>query len=518
MATDQMNILDAAVIERILSETQKSDERDRRRNSFNAYQIYSGNLEPYVIEVLRTTRPKSYKGYTVSDISLSALITDKRAQAYNEEPIRNVDGNDEKTESLMEIYEEGAADEELDFFDTIYNLNRHSIMWVNYRDSDEEYQFMTLQPFQATLVRDKDTGELLIVGLNYPNRDITSDAKGENVGVGGSTGGGDGLSDLIVESQPDSSAESETWVFWSKDKHVTVRARFHRISSDDSKSQLKIDIDYVDNEDNPNNENPLGIIPFVFKSTDTSPDYPVTNPLTRQTIKFNSQQSETFTSKNIHGTGIQVFKYPEKYQGKFDKLTHGQLGAVELPQSSDPDDGETDFEYKTSGAQLIPMKDIDASYVEQVAKQHGLDNFELDNGSVNAMNGISRAIASSNVQKIINKNQKTYTKLEKEMFEIIKAWDRHNGTGMFAEDDKLQVVFPKPKVLVSDKETLDNIKLMTELGLIEEWEKLIKMDPNLSEVEAKEKLERINAERMANANAILGNGNGDNEERVDEES
>ena len=103
------------------------------------------------------------------------------------------------------------------------------------------------------------------------------------------------------------------------------------------------------------------------------------------------------------------------------------------------------------------------------------------------------------------------------MFEIIKAWDRFNRTNQFAEDDELQIIFPKAKVLVSDEQTLKNIQLMLDLGLIEEWEKFIKMDPNLSEQEAKEKLERINTQKEEQAMKLLGGAGGNLEERDDEE-
>jgi len=134
------------------------------------------------------------------------------------------------------------------------------------------------------------------------------------------------------------------------------------------------------------------------------------------------------------------------------------------------------------------------------------------------MNGVSRAIAGASVQKIISKNQKCYAKLERDMFTIIKAWKQWLGSSEFTEDDDLQIVFPRPKVMVSDRETLENIEKMLSLGLIEEWEKFVKMDPNLSEEEAREKLERIQERKIENASKIMGFNNADKQGSIDEDS
>jgi len=284
------DLLNKQVILRILSDVNGSESKQRRKDSFNAYQVYKGNIDPYVETELKRTRAKSYKNYTYSDISLSGLITDKRAQAYDEEPIRSINGNELKTEALSDIYDEGDADSQLEFFDALYNLNRHGLIWVNYIDAKKRFQFMTLQPYEAVIVRDQNDGELLIVGLNYPSSEITQDSKS-----------GDGVKNIIAESQADSGAEQETWVFWSKNQHVKV---LYRKGHELMGKKVQSDITYEQIEGNPDSKNPLDILPFVFKSTDVSPDYPVTNPLTKQTIKFNTQQSETMTSKNIHGTGI----------------------------------------------------------------------------------------------------------------------------------------------------------------------------------------------------------------------
>lgn len=510
---DENDLLNTKTILRILYETEKSEDKDRRRNAFNAYQVYSGNQKIYVERELQRTRPKSYEGYTISNISVSKMITDKRAQAFSENPIRSVEGSPEKSESLQMIYEQANAMRELPFLDVVYNLNRYSLMWVNYRMQEQRFQFMTLHPYEFVLVRHKDTGEVLIVGMNYPDLEITQEARSLNRVGNRSSTAGDGISDLIAESQVDSAAQGETWVFWSAQQHVKVRVS----SVKDAVGKLKKNIEYVPIEGNPNNINPLGILPFVLVTADTSVDYPTVNPLTEQSVMFNVQQSETLTAKNVHGSGIQIFKYPEKMAGRFKKMTQGQMVAVELPQSSNPDDAATEFEYQASGAQINPMMDSDAAYLQQIFHEHGIENVNME-GGINLQSGVAKVVAGANVQKIIEKNQQIYADMERKMFKIIKAWDRLLGLRMFSEEDELTVVYPKPKVTVSDEDTLRNIKMMLELGLIEEWEKFIKMDPNLSEEEAREKLARIDERRRENARSVLGGNNGNNARRISEES
>lgn len=513
---EDFDLLDDGVIRTILSETTKSEDKDRRRQSYNAYQVYSGNQKVYIERELARTRPKSFQSYTISNISVSKMVIDKRAQVYNENPIRSVDGIGPKTENLEQVYREANALRELQFHDTVFNLNKYDLIWVNYRDNDQAYQFITLQPYEFVLVRDKDTGELLVVGLNYPTVEMTQDAKSSS--NSNTISGGDGISDLIAENQSDSAAQGETWVFWSKTQHVKVKTT--SVTEEvNGISVLKKNVDFIPIDGNPGNVNPLEMIPFVLTTSDTAIDYPTVNPITEQSITFNSQQSETLTAKNIHGTGIQVFKYPEKFQGRFNKMSQGQTQAIELPQSSNPDDAATDFEYKTSGAQLGPMLESDMNYLKQILREHEIEGVNMDLGENGNISGISRAIAGSSVQKVIERNQQTYTQTEKKMFDIIKAWDRFNGTRLFSEEDELQIVFPKPKILASDRETLDNIKMMLELGVIEEWEKFVKMDPNLTETEAIEKLERIESRKMDNAQQLLSRGmNGNQQEESNEDS
>jgi hypothetical protein len=96
-----------------------------------------------------------------------------------------------------------------------------------------------------------------------------------------------------------------------------------------------------------------------------------------------------------------------------------------------------------------------------------------------------------------------YVETEKQMFEIIKLWEKYIGVSIFEEKDELSVTFKKPKVLISDKETLDNIKMMMDMGLMKKHRALMELDPNLSEKDAIKEIEDIDNEKQENMNKVM---------------
>jgi hypothetical protein len=477
-----LDLTDINVITQIISDIEGGEERERKKHEFDSWQVYSGNVASYVRSEIIETRPKSYVGYTISDVSFSKMIVDTKSKAYKEQPLRFIPGNDKvKNERVHQIFKEGGAKRQLPYFDTINNLHKHGLIWINNRDEDEMYQFMSLQGFEYSVVINKDTGELIGVILNYGNRDITD-----------ASFSGDGLDNLIAESQADSSAQSKVYAMWSKENYVVVKVEKSDVMGQDGQMKAKKSVTYVDIPDNPNNENKIGIIPFVYSSQEMAIDFPTPSPLRQQTINANTLMSEYLTAAKIQGVGQMVIKYPEKYEGKFKKLTTGLLSALKLPQSANPDDPETKVDYISPSPDLEGQKTAVLTYVKQFLNEHGIKNTSaIDNNGQDFSSGIQMAIANSSVQDIIEENQLIYTDVEKQIFEIIKAWEDFRGNSVFSEDDELQVVFKKPKVMISDAEVLANIEKRLSLGLMEKYEALMILDPNLSEDDAKEKAQMI---------------------------
>jgi hypothetical protein len=500
----KIDLLNREIVENIISSIEKRQEEKRKEYSFNSWQIYSGNQIEFVEKELKRVRPKSYDVYTVSNVSLAKMVVDKLARSYRRMPKRSVEEGI-KNERLHEIYSQADAKTQLPYIDKIMNLHKHALMWVNWNDQYEHYQFMALQPHEYSLVRDKDTGRLQCVVLNYPDSSITKLA-----------GNGDGVDDLISESQSDSSAVTKVYAIWSEDQFIVVKVSYEKIKGKSQRDDdVKLSITYIRNPDNPSFQNKLGFLPFVYVSKEPSIDYPTPNPLPEQSVTYNVINSEGLTSANIQGTGQLVLKYPVRYEQKINNMTTGLTSAIKLPQSSDPDDARTEADYISPSPDLKGQMDYYLTYLRQVLAENGITSSQGIDGSFQSFSsGLERMIANADVQAIIEDNQIILADMEMEMFKLIVKWEQFLGKNTFSDDDNLKIIFPKPKMQLSDGEALANLKTMLEMGLIEEWEKYQHIDPNLSDEEAMEKLERVRKQKEQSAMRVLNGGSSNKEDRA----
>jgi hypothetical protein len=492
-----LDLTNKSIVQQLVTEIEKSEDRERKASAFDAWQVYSGNQKPYVETEIQRTRPKSWKVYTISDVSVAKMVTTKRAASYKEQPKRDVENNDVKNERLSSIYSEADANRQLQFLDTTTNLHKYSLMWVNWLELEQRYQFMTLQPYEFSVVRDKDTGELIGVILSYGNQDITASSQS-----------GDGYDDLIAESQADSAAQTKTYAMWSKENYVVIKYSKNSVNTA-SGENVKRSIDYVTQPNNPNMVNVIGMIPFVFVSNETAIDYPTRNPLAMQSVTYNALMSEALTAANIQGTGVSILKYPDHMSNKFKNLSTGLTQTVKLPQSTKQGDPSTEFDYRSPSPSLLAQKEVYMTYLKQVLAEHGITTSAgVSSDGSDFSSGLHMMIANSDVQSIIEMNQELYVDAEKQMFDIIKAWESFNNKTFFKPEDELNIKFKKPKMMISDKETLENIQKMLELDLIEDHEALMMFDPNLTDEMAKEKLARIKTKRMNQLGGFINGGQG----------
>jgi hypothetical protein len=498
MQFDIMDLNDEGFISRIISEMEYSEEIQRRERSYDAFQVYSGNVAPYVRTELKRTRPKSWSSYTISDVSLSALVVNKLAKSYNQSPHRSLD-SDEQTEKLQDLYRDIKADRQFKEFDCTFNRERQGLFWVTYRQDESRFQFMSLAPYEYAVIRNKDTADLELVILSYPDTTITQNAGTQS----------DGTPSFISENQADGAGIIKTYALWTATQHAVVQIKKEPVV-EGNKTVIKRSVTYVDMPDNPNRVNALGMLPFVYMSKDNSPDYPTESPLLQQTITANALMSELLTSANIQGAGQLIFEYPQSMQGQFDNLTTGLTEAIELPQSEEPNAPRTTATYINPSPDLAGQLQSYESYIKFALAQHGITTSQGVSGGMESFSsGLERMVAQADVQSIISENQQMfYVDLEKKVFSIVKRWSEVAGLGLFQANEEITVKYEKPKVMVTDTEKINNIKQLLDLGLMTKAQALMKLDPNLDEDKAEQILLKITEEKQANLNTFMGGING----------
>lgn len=491
MATFDLN--DDALIRQLAVDIESSDFKTRREDEYKAYEVFAGNVGGHVERRLMDLFPQSYTSMRKSAISFSHKIVSTLAKSYKEPPLRKLE-NENDSKLLNELYAESNINFTFAHFDSLYNLHRHAMLWISRDDLTGQLIPRALRPDQFSVVRDKFTGKVDVFILNFPTSEITNIASDL----------GDGIDQLVAEDQADANAQTKVYGLWTDNQHRVVKIRVQQFPGGKAPQIEITDIEIPGNEERVND---LGMIPAAYLSKDPSFELPLLNPITEQTLEMNTLLSDVLTASSQQGFGQLVLRYPAGT--KFEKVHTGITTAIELPQATDPDAPETDAKYINASPDLAGQLDVIRNYWKMVAEEHGVQAGNLTGTNAQEFtSALDRAISNAPTTDVMEINQAMYRKLEQNVFEIVKAYAKSANQNVFSKDEMLQVIYKKPKVLISDKETLDNIDKRLSLGLIEEWEKFKIIDPNLTETEARAKLERVNAERAKSVQSLIPAGFG----------
>ena len=173
----------------------------------------------------------------------------------------------------------------------------------------------------------------------------------------------------------------------------------------------------------------------------------------------------------------------------------GMHTSINLPQSKKPDSPPTDAKYINASPDLSGQLEVLRFDLVQILDDEGIKAKGVVNGNVEQFaSGFDRLLSEADVQDKVEENQSTYIEtIEKNIYLVLKEYERVMNQNSFNDDgdNNLEVFFEKPKVLISDKETLQNIELREKLGLILPYEKHLLINPNLTEDQAKEREEEI---------------------------
>lgn len=498
---ERINLNDQFTVEQIIREIEMPDNLERKRRAWRSFKVVGGEQRRFVIDRLKTLFPKSYQSMRVSDVSIAKKITNKRAKAYKQSPIRRLQ-NELQTEELNELYKRDKFNSAWKLFDWNFNQFRDALFWVNWDPEATKFRPQIIYPFEYDIIRDQDTGELLMVALSSPDRIVTEIRDDDFQDFAEQH---DGLNKLIAEQQDDTYAQQKQYALWTPENNVLIQ-REREIFTDGEGKTVKITVEYLDIPGNPGNVNILGELPFVYRSAEQSFDYPTNNPLAKQSIDFNVLWSDLLSAASLQGFGQLKIKYPASMRDAVAKIHTGLTTAIELPQSENPDDPDTDADYINPKPDLAGQRETYLTYLRQILSEHGITTSQAITGDNEKFaSGFDRLIAQADVQDVISDNQDTYADAENDVYKKVVAWFTKviPGSPPFPADEELQIIYPKPKVMISDGETLDNIKKRMDLGLTDRVEALMILDPNLTKEDAEKRIAEIDKAKADAAKKMM---------------
>lgn len=466
-----------AHVQRIIESLLHPSQDEYRKEIDKQWRVLRGDLRDSVSKEIQKLYPKTHKNFIISEMNFAAKITDKRAKAYKQSPIRSLEREQES-----ELYKQQLQDMQAlwhwRLFDSYKNYFKYSCLWFSYYTVDDvQYPILrALRPSQFTrIVNDYGQTELFAV---YFGSDIEAEAhvRGDNIA-------------LLQQDEPED--DSHFYIgLWTPTQHKVIK-----IEQSD-KSLRFHDIPLMGNEDGVND---LGLIPAVFCQEGDERERPAFNPLKDQTITLNSLYSIIISGVSVQTFGQLVLKHPQDQEVP-DISQQGIFVYLPLPQAGEGEP-ETNAEYITPSPNIDDSLAVFREYATAVLKEHGISG-EMSGDNHKFTSGLDRLLSQMDTTEIIEENQELYALAEKQLFSIIKAFNEITGRPRFLSES-LNVIYKKPKPLQSEKELLELIEKKLDLGLIEKYEALLILDPNMSPEAAKAKLQNIepdNVLRLPNAN------------------
>jgi hypothetical protein len=338
-------------------------------------------------------------------------------------------------------------------------------MWISYVEESDRYNFKALLPYEYDLLVDEDVGEVRAFVITH--------LKEDHVG------------DICKE-----------YSIWSDETFIKLRC--------DTKGNIKGVVT--------EKANPAGRVPIAYCAYEKTVGYPEENNIANQSLSWALAYTENKTSGKIQGISNLVVEHDESQ--RIDKVEIGKSDVIALPQRSEDASlgikgAQTKAYWINANPKLSEVHSNLRDEAVEILDEHGISAASKSDGAKSVSSAISKIVDDADVQSIIEENQGLYTEtLEPMVYQVLRGFENWKNS-QFLRSDKISVIYPKPKLLLTDKEKLENIGLMEQLRLIEPHEKHQKLNPNLSETEAKEKEARIKEAYISKKEIV----NADNPER-----
>lgn len=512
---------------RILKDINTETAKARKQWSLRSSEVQGGRIEQYVKEALEAQfDPQSVREMPiVSSINIQKAIVDKKATIYKKPAERSYTELSEDQVEVMElINKDMKLDEKLNKANKNYVYQDQSIGMIIPKNGKYTCRVFKMHQIDAIVdYEDPESAAGFIISA-FDRTDYIQeyqDKKEIDTATGIRPRSVRSSANEIESDQSELSDEYqyrkyvEKYIVWTKEYNFLMNGVGDILDPETGEpASGEIDI-----------SNPLaeeGIMPFFEVARDKDFEFFVrpSNTLTDFTVQFNVALSDLQNNCKLNGYSVGVLKAPSELQPQ--NVVIGPAMLIKL--KTDNPDQEVDFKFANPSSNIGEIADCVDKLLNYFTTSEGLGGEVINSqGSTQQFtSGLDRFISMvSRVEAHIDDYDKFHN-VEKQIFEIIKAWDRVLDStdqldpkyrlGSVNEEAELMINFHKPEMVQTETEKLTNMEKKIDLSLMSKLEAIMEMRNIDDEDEAKKILDKITKEKMDSVMDFMPTVGGENAE------
>ena len=473
-----------------INEILGDENRRRKLESFNSWEVHRGNIKPYVKQELCRILGKE-AGISipiVSTVNLSKRITTIEASIYNEEPSREFsEVSEDQEKDLQSIYDEIKVNETLDKLNVAKRQEDQAhLQLVPWKG---EYKLKVIRNYQLDIIPDdmdpESASAYIISGFDRDYTGVPSERNEQRDGVNQSIGDADDYKRSLMR-----------FIVWSREYHFVMNGNGEILTGNGSLE------DKV-------NQNPIApVLPFIEVGTDKDLEYWVRsdNFLFDLTIGFNVEMSKYSEVVQAQAFAQAYFKGPEELQPKYVEVGPTKI----LRLLTDPHNNvETEFGFVNPNPDLEGTRKFIQDYLGYNMTARSVDPSAVSsNLSAQSFNsGVERFLAMVEKFEASREDISSFRSVEDQLFELLKKWNNTllNTEGFnkdlltttLSEEAGVAVEFKKPEMLKSEKESIDLWNEKIEAGAASRIDMIMDCY-DMDREQAVEKAEQIDKDELIN--------------------
>lgn len=461
----------------IIAEIDSEENKRRKEESLQQFEILKDRCEPFVIEYLK----KFYQEDSicelpiVSSINIGRRIIQQEAAVYDIAPERSFTGvSEEQSAKILKLYEEMGVNQKMLKANQFYKAEDQTHVQVTLSKGKLKIRNLMGHHLDA-IPSDLDATEAeayLVSGYDrsayLPRLKSYQDLMDQKI------------------ADPDDYEESlKRIAVWTNELNFIMDKDGNVVSGDEVL-------------------NPLELMPFVDISVDKDSEYFVRSghATSQFTIQFNGSVTDLAQIVRMQGFAQAWFKGSEEIMPQ--NLRIGPNIVLKLPINPERP-AETDFGYATPNSDLSGSIEFLNTVLSSFLSSRGIDPKTINTRgeSQTYSSGFERLLSLIEQFKPSKQDFAVFKKAEKQLFKIIKAYiNTYSGTdllqydiGPIPEGADIEVKFFEPQSVLSENEKVDLLQKKIDLGLISKVEAIM-YDRGLPEEEAEKVLEKIQKETM----------------------